>query len=111
MHTNFILEHGDTLGQLLSESWDTWRGDCQCGKTNAVGFCDRCVECAVTSIYENEREFGGTTEAVIDYFREEFGVEDVSKTHPRLTDHVAERALAHQVFCWEYHAQNYKETF
>jgi hypothetical protein len=32
-------------------------------------------------------------------------------SHPRLTDHVAERALAHQAFCWEWHAQHYKEVF
>ena len=83
---------------VLAESWDVWRGDCDiCGRVDSFGFCDRCVECAIESVYENEREYGGTSEYVRDVLNVPYG----SGRCVRLVEAVAHKAMDYQAEIWE----------
>ena len=95
MHTSFIQKTGKDIGAMNAESWESWRGDCQCGRTDALGFCDRCTECAIESVYENEREYGGTTESICSYLM----IDDCDK-YPRLLDHLVGISLETQADIW-----------
>lgn len=103
MHTSFIQKIGQEIGSLHAESWESWRGDCQCGRIDALGFCDRCTECAIESVYENEREYGGTTESICNYLM----IEDVDK-YPRLIDHLVGISLSTQAESWRWLTRNCK---
>lgn len=77
--------------------WEPWSGDCDiCGRLRVVGFCDRCTECAIESVYENEREYGGTTELVRDHLEIPYG----SGRCVRLLNLVAEKCLEYQAQIW-----------
>ena len=103
MYSSFLDELAEDLAYGLAESWDTWRGDCQCGRLDAVGFCDRCVDCAIDSVYANELEFSGTTEAFGDMVKKY----EIGETHPRVTDYVVGKALETQAEIWRYMAKFY----
>jgi hypothetical protein len=96
MHTTFIHELAVQVAQSNAESWDIWRGDCDiCGTPDTVGFCDRCTECAIDSIFINEREYGGTTESVLDYL----GITNPEK-YPRILDYLRGEVLDIQSRIW-----------
>jgi len=95
-YTTFVEMHGENTAPRFAESWETWRGDCHCGVRNAIGFCDRCVECAIESVYINEMDFGGTSEGVSDYF----GIVDVRESHPHLADRLVAYILVRQAEIW-----------
>lgn len=96
--TESVVDHHALLcAQVLAGSWGEWRGDCDiCGAVNAVGFCDRCTECAIESVYMNELEYGGTSEAVRDYLDIPYG----SGRCVRLLDAVVGRTMEIQATIW-----------
>lgn len=96
--TELVVDHHALLcAQALAESWEEWRGDCDiCGAVDAFGFCDRCVNCAIESVYENEREYGGTSEAVRDHLDVPYG----SGRCVRLLDAVVGRTMEYQARIW-----------
>jgi hypothetical protein len=100
--TESVVDHHALLcAQALAESWEIWRGNCDiCGTVNAFGFCDRCVNCAIECVYENEREYGGTSEAVRDYLDIPYG----SGRCVRLLDAVVSRTLEFQTCIWLHQA-------
>jgi hypothetical protein len=95
MHTTFIQKAAQQIAEKNAESWEPWRGDCHCGKVDALGFCDRCTECAVQSIYENEREYGGSTESAMSYL-----MIDDSDRYARILDHIVGASLEIQAGIW-----------
>ena len=105
----FIQHHGDAIAERLAGQWSLWRGTCCiCGAVDAPGYFDRCVECALDSIFENEREYGGTTEGIGDYFGARY---DAGAKHARLHDEMVERVLDHQAFIMRYKAEHHPELF
>lgn len=96
--TESVVDHHALLcAQALAESWDVWRGDCDiCGAVDAFGFCDRCVNCAIESIRDNENEYGGTSEAVRDHLDVAYG----SGRCVRLVGAVVSRTLEFQARIW-----------
>jgi len=94
---SFIDRHARECAGVLAESWDVWRGDCDiCGRVDSFGFCDRCVECAIESVYDNEREHGGTSEYVVNHF----GIQYPYERCPRLVEGVAHLAMDYQADIW-----------
>jgi hypothetical protein len=94
---SLVDRHARECAQVLAESWDVWRGDCDiCRAVDAFGFCDRCTECAIESVYDNEREHGGTTEYVVSHF----GIEYPYDRCPRLVEAVAHLAMDYQANIW-----------
>lgn len=96
--TESVVDHHALLcAQVLAGSWDEWRGDCDiCGAVDAFGFCDRCVNCAIESIRENENEYGGTSETVRDHLDVQYG----SGRCVRLVGAVVSRTLEYQARIW-----------
>lgn len=94
---SLIHRHALMCARELAQAWDVWRGDCDiCGAVNAVGFCDRCTECAIESVYENELEFGGTSEWVVAHF----GIEYPYERCARLVEAVAHETMDYQAEIW-----------
>jgi hypothetical protein len=96
MHTTFIHELAVQVAHMNARAWEQWSGDCDiCGTPDTVGFCDRCTNCAIDSVFINEREYGGTTESVLDYLGLTNGV-----AYPRTLDRITELALEIQAQLW-----------
>ena len=92
-----VNRHAYECAQVLASSWEHWAGNCDiCGAVDTVGFCDRCTECAIESVYENEREHGGTSEYVVSHFRIEYPYDRC----PRLVEAVAHLAMDYQANIW-----------
>ena len=95
MHTTFIQDTAQAVAERLAESWESWRGNCQCGKVDALGLCDRCTDCAIESVYINEREYGGTTESVMHYLM----IDDADR-YARTLDRIVPLVLEIQADIW-----------
>lgn len=94
---SLVDRHARECALVLSNAWERWQGDCDiCGAVDAVGFCDRCTECAIESYYDNEREHGGTTEYIVSHF----GIEYPYDRCPRLVEAVAHLAMDYQAKLW-----------
>ena len=94
---SLIDRHALDCARVLARSWELWAGNCEiCGAVGAVGFCDRCTECAIESVYENERDFGGTSEYVVDHF----GIQYPYERCARLVEGVAHVAMDYQADIW-----------
>jgi len=94
---SFAHRHGYECATSAVGMWEPWSGDCDiCGRVRVVGFCDRCTECAIESVYENEREYGGTTEHVMNHF----GIKWAGDRCPRILDRVVEKCLEYQAQMW-----------
>ena len=94
---SLVDRHARECAQVLARSWELWRGDCDiCGAVDAVGFCDRCTECAIESVYDNEREYGGTSE----YVRDHLGVAYGSGRCVLLLRAVVAKTMKYQANIW-----------
>jgi len=94
---SLIHRHALVCARELAQAWEEWRGDCEiCGAVDAVGFCDRCTECAIESYHLNELEHGGTSEYVVSHF----GIEYPYDRCPRLVEAVAHLAMDYQANIW-----------
>jgi len=94
---SLVDRHARECAQVLAESWDIWHGDCEiCATPSVSGFCDRCTECAIESVYSNEMEYGGTSE----YVRDALGIPYGSGRCVRLLDAVVGRTMEYQAQIW-----------
>jgi hypothetical protein len=105
----FIREHGDAIAQRLAGTWQYWRGTCcVCGGVDVAGYVDRCTGCVLASIFENEREYGGTTEEIKKYFG---GRYEAAGKHARLNDRVLGEVLSSLTYILEWKTENNPELF
>ena len=92
-----VNRHAYECALALASSWEVWRGDCcVCRKVDAVGFCDRCTECAIDSVYDNEDDHGGTSE----YVRDHLGVAYGSGRCVLLLRAVVAKTIEYQANIW-----------
>ena len=105
----FIQHHGRFIVERLAGTWDYWRGTCcVCGAVDVPGYVDRCTECAISSIHENEREYGGTTDEISMYFG---GRYDAAQRHRRIHDRILGEVLENLTYTLKMESEHHPELF
>ena len=105
----FLVAHSRFIVERLAGTWDYWRGTCcVCGAVDAPGYVDRCTECVISSIHENEREYGGTSDEISIYFG---GRYQAAGKHKRIHDHVLGEVLENLTYTLKMESEHHPELF